>query len=182
MQAKTIAVAAAAVAAATLLLAGCGGSGGGTTTSATENWADGMCSATATWQSSLQETADSVKNGTPTRQKLQSAATDAIDATQTYLDTLGGLGKPDTQAGQEAKASVDRLRTQLKTGLDTMQSAIDGATGVGGVVNAVSVVTNTLVTMRGEVRSTVDHLQQLDAGDELKQAFSDTDSCSSLKD
>jgi len=184
----TLAAAGAAVVAAVLVAAGCGGSGdssgGGGSASATptESWADDLCSATATWRDELTQTVNSVTDGTPTRDDLKSAADEAQDDTQSYLDSLDDLGKPDTEAGEDAKAAVDRLRTELRTGADTVKTTIDEASGVSGTVNAVAVISATLTTMRQEVADTITQLKQLDASGELKQAFSDSDACASLED
>lgn len=184
---RTLTAAGAALAAAVLVAAGCGGSGGGSdggspSATPTESWADDLCGATVTWRDELTQIADSVTDGTPTRDELENAVNEAEDDTQSYLDSLDDLGKPDTQAGDDAKAAVDQLRTQLRTGADTIGKAIDDASGVGGAVNAVAVVGATLATMRQQVASTITELKQLDANGELQQAFSDSDACASLED
>ncbi|HSP72720.1 MAG TPA: hypothetical protein VLN26_10145 [Gaiellaceae bacterium] len=170
--------AAVAIAAAALLAAGCGSSSSTTTSaSGTVDWANSLCSATNTWRQALKDTAASLKDGPYTSAGLQDAAAQVKAATQDYVTALEDLGKPDTQAGQDAKAAVDRLRTQLESGADTMQKATEDVSGASGVLNAVSVVSGALVTMGDQVQSTVANLKQLDAKGELERAFSQADAC-----
>ena len=127
------------------LAAGCGSSGGGSTTtttsaSATETWASGVCSSITTWQAAIKSAAGSVKSD-PTKSGLQTAAGDAKSATETLASDLKGLGKPDTQAGQQAKDSLDQLSTSLQKDVTTIENAVKGVSGVSGVLTAVSTVT-----------------------------------------
>lgn len=180
---RTLAVVGAAAVAAVALAAGCGGGGGDTTTSAspTVEWANRLCSATTTWTNALKDSASAIKSGPYTQDALSAAADKARTATQTYLAALEDLGRPDVQAGTDAQAEVDKLRTQLQTGADTMKSATEGVSGAGDVLNAVSVVTGTLATMGSQVSTTVSNLKQLDAQGELQQAISQAQSCAALE-
>lgn len=173
--------AAVALAAAALLTAGCGSSS--STTTATTNaagtvvWANGVCSATNTWQQALKDTANSLKSGPYTKAGIQDAAAQMKAATDDYVSALKNLGEPDTQAGKDAKAAVDKLATQLQSGADTIQKATEGVSDASGVLNAVSVVSGTLVTMGDQAKTTVGDLKALDPKGELEQAFSQADAC-----
>jgi hypothetical protein len=169
--------AAGALVAASLLAAGCGSGGGTTTTSAAVDWANSLCSATTTWQNTLTDTASSLKSGPHTGAALDEAAGKVKDATRTYLDSLKNLGTPETQSGQDAKAAVDELQTQLQSGVDTMEKATTDVSGVSAALNAVSVVSATLATMGNDVKSTVTTLQQQDVKGDLQQAFTQADAC-----
>jgi hypothetical protein len=166
-----------AIVAAALLAAGCGGGGTTSTTSPTVDWANNLCSATTTWKDALSSAASSLKNGPYTSATLDAAAGQAKDATQTFLDSLKGLGKPDTPSGQDAKSAVDSLQSQLQSDLDTMQKATANVSGASAVLNAISVVSGTLVTMGNQVKSTVSTLQQSDVSGDLKNAFDQADAC-----
>jgi hypothetical protein len=165
-----------------LLAAGCGGDGGdgGDTSSPTE-WADGLCSAITTWTGSLTSTAKSLQGGNLSKDSLQSATDDVKDSTNTFVDDVKGLGKPDTEAGQQAKDEVDGLADDLNDGVQKMESAVDDASGANGVLNAVSVVSGTLQTMGRQVSSTFMQLEQLDPAGELEQGFQNADSCAELQ-
>ena len=114
-----------------LIAAGCGGSSDSTSTDAspTSEWADGLCSAINTWTASISSIGDTIKSGDISKDSLTSAVDDAKSATETLTSDLEGLGKPDTEAGQEAKDSIDKLSTDLQAEVKTIQ---DGSTAPPG--------------------------------------------------
>ena len=172
---------AAVVAGAALLAAGCGGSSDSSSdTSPTATWADGLCTAITTWTSSISSIGESLKGGDLSKDSLNSAVDDAKSATETFTSDLDGLGKPDTQAGQQAKDAVDQLSTDLKAGVTTIQDALDGASGISGIIAAAPVIVTTLGTMGTQTSSTISSLQSLDAKGELETAFKDAPSCATL--
>ncbi len=65
--------------------------------------------------------------------------------------------------------------------MDTIQTAVSGASGTTGVLSAVAVVGGTLTTMGTQVTSTVSGLQNLngDTKGELKSAFTQSSACTS---
>jgi methyl-accepting chemotaxis protein len=166
------------VAFAALAAAGCGGSSSSTTP--TDTWASGVCTAVSTWKTSLTNIATSVKSGGVSQDSLNTAATQAKDATNTLADSLKKLGKPDTQAGQQAKDDVNQLSSQLSKNVQTIQDAISNASGAAGVLTAVSTASSTLVTMGNEVSTTIGDLQKLDPKGEIQRAFKQSSSCKSL--
>lgn len=172
----------AAVAAAAVLAAGCGGSddSSGSDTTATATWADGLCSAISTWKTSITSIGSSLKDGDLSKDSLTSAVDDAKSATDTLSSDLESLGKPDTDAGQQAKESVDQLSTDLQADVTKIQDAVDGVSGVSGVVSAVSVISSTLVTAGDQVTSTISDLKGLDAKGEISDAFQQSSSCNDL--
>ena len=108
---------AATFAGAALLAADCGGSNdsgdSSTDASPTAEWADGLCSAISTWTTSISSIVDPIKSGDISEGSLTTAVDDARSATETLTSDLEELGKPDTEAGQEAKDTVDKLSTDL---------------------------------------------------------------------
>jgi len=168
-----------AVLAVSVLAAGCGKSSSSETNSTT-TWASGVCSALTTWKDSIASVGDSLKAGNVSTDALKSAADDAKSATETLASDLKGLGKPDIEAGQKAKDSVDQLSSELKSDADKIESAVDGVSGVSGVLSAVSVVSATLVTMGSQISSTFTALEQLDAKGELQDAFKQASACKQL--
>jgi uncharacterized protein YceK len=161
-----------------LLVAGCGGKK--SQTSSTTTWADNICSAINDWTSSVQAAGQSAKDS-PTKATLQGSFGSAQSATKTLVSDLKAAGKPDTQAGQQAKESLDNLSTNLSNNVDAMQTAVDSASGVSGVLNAITVVSGMLATMGTEVKSTFSSLEQLDAKGELETAFQQASSCDKLR-
>ena len=99
---------------------------------------------------------------------------------ETLASDLKGLGKPDTQGGQQAKDSLDQLSTSLQQDVTTIENAVKGVSGVSGVLAAVPTVTATFATMQTQVKTTFTDIQGLDAKGELKNAFASSSACNSL--
>ena len=58
------------------LATGCGGDSGGGSGSSATKWAGDLCSSITTWTDSISSTADSLRQGNLTEEKLRSAADD----------------------------------------------------------------------------------------------------------
>jgi hypothetical protein len=157
------------------LTAGCGGDD----ESGAEAWAGDVCSALSDWRTSVQEAVESVQSN-PSEDSLRQAADDTGAATDDLVSTLRGLERPETDAGQEAQAAVDDLAGDVETARSAIDDAVDGASGAG-LLEAVSTIATTLSTLQTEVSSTLDRLEGLDGGQELKDAFERSDSCDELR-
>ena len=170
---------------ALLLLAGCGSSNENaseSTTATPASWADSLCGAFATWKTTLTSTASSLQNGgTPTKSQLEQAANTVSDATAKLSSDLKALGPPPKTGSTEAKAAVQDLSTQLQSSADQIKSATKNVSGANGVLQAASAVSTAFASMSTDILSTVAKLQSLNATDEWKQAFADSQSCQSLK-
>lgn len=173
---------------AVALFAGCGGDdggsgggGGGGGGSSAAEWAEDVCSAITTWNESISSTVDSLKSGDLSEDELRGAVEDVESATSNFVDDLRGLGRPETEAGAQAKESLDRLARNIEDNLSTLRSAVDSASGLSGIVAATGTATVTLSTMEEQLSSTFAELQELDAGGELEAAFSEADSCNQLE-
>jgi methyl-accepting chemotaxis protein len=172
---------------AAIVAAGCGGdsssSSGGTgtesSTTAAGDWANSVCQAFNDWNSSITEAAQSVRDN-PTEDGIKTAGDDIRSATDTLADDLKGLGRPDTENGQEAKAAIDELATSLETSMQKITDAIDNASGASGLVTAGSTIATTLTEMGSQVSTTGQQLENIDAGGELQTAFEQADSCAGL--
>lgn len=179
---KRTALLAATVTGAALLAAGCGSSSDSSSSDAspTTEWADSLCSAINTWTTSITSIVDPIKSGDISRDSLTTVVDDAKGATDTLISDLEGLGKPDTEAGQEAKDSVDRLSTDLKAEVTTIENELDDASGIAGYIAAAPAILTALGTMGKDVTSTVTTLQGLDAEGEIEDAFKEASSCADL--
>jgi len=167
-----------AVVALALVAAGCGGSNNKTTTP--QDWANSLCSSLNTWKDSVVKAANSLSGGNVTKDSLKSAAGDVKDATDTLADDLKGLGKPNTQAGQQAKDTVDQLSSQLEDGADKIKSAADDVSNASGVLSAMSVVAGTFATMGNQIKAAYDKVRSLNGAGELKNALTQSESCKQL--
>jgi hypothetical protein len=175
---RTRTLAAALVAGVALVAAGCGGKDN--SESAATQWAGDVCTAVNTWRSDIATTASSVTSN-PTRAGLEQAAGDAKSTTETLVDTLKGLGAPDTKSGDQARSAVDTLSTALQGDVDTIQKAVQDVSGVQGLLGAVSEVSAALTSISSQLSDALDELGALrDVDDQLRQAFSDAESCNGL--
>jgi len=172
---------------AAILAAGCGGGSSsssgasGTESSATaaDDWANSVCEAFATWKNSITDAGQGIKDN-PSEEGIKTAGEQIQSATQTLSDDLHGLGRPDTESGQQAKDAIDELATNLDTSLQKITDAMDNASGTSGAVTAASTIANTLVEMGQEVSTAFTKLEDIDAQGELKDAFTSADSCAGL--
>ena len=163
------------VACATLAAAACGGDDN--EVSASTQWAGDLCTAVNTWRNSIATTTSQLTSN-PTRAGLEQAAADAEATTRTLIDTVKGLGAPDTTSGDEARAAVESLATSLESDVDTIEQAVGSVSDVQGLLGAVSTVTATVANISKQLSSSLDDLAALrDADDELRQSFADADAC-----
>ena len=176
---------AATVAGVALLAAGCGSSSDSSSSSSsdtlpTTEWADSLCSAVNTWKTSITSAADPITSGDISKDSLTTAVDDVKSSTETLTADLRALGKPDTEAGQEAKDSVDKLSTDLQSGVTSIEDELNGASGIAGYIAAAPAIATTLKTMGTDVTSTITTLPGLDAKGEIQSAFNDASSCADL--
>lgn len=173
------------VAAAIVLAAGCGGDGGGSGVeggeSSASEWADDVCSTTTTWRESIQSAVDSLSDGELTEDELRSAFDDVESATDDFADDLRGLGTPSTEAGEEAKESLDVLADDIEESVMTIKGAVDDASGLSEIVAAATTVSATLSALYEQMSSTFAEVGELDPQGELEAAFSEADSCDELE-
>jgi len=172
------------VAIAVVLAAGCGGGGsssGSSSSPSPKDWANNLCSAISTWSDSVKKSGQTLQSGKVTKDNLKQTTDDIKGATHQLAEDLKGLGKPDTDAGQDAKDAMDKLSTQIDGDVQDMQKAVDNAgSSAGGAVAAASSIASTLSKMGTQIGAASSSLQSLDAKGELEQGFKDAPACKSL--
>jgi hypothetical protein len=169
------------------ILAGCGGGSdsssgaSGTESSATaaDDWANSVCEAFVAWNNSITDAGQGIRDN-PSEEGIRTAGEQIQTATQTLADDLRGLGRPDTESGQEAKDTVDQLATNLDTSLQKINEAMDNASGTTGAVTAASTIGTSLVEMADQVSTAFQQLREIDAQGELQSSFEQGDSCAGL--
>lgn len=162
------------------LVSGCGGGSSSSDTKPAEDWANSVCSAITTWTSSVRQTGDSLRNGNVNKDSLNKAVDEFQSSTKQFADDLKGLGRPDTDSGQKAQASVEKLAGEVKTDANKIKSEVKGASGLSGYQKALANVGVTLTQMGEQVSTTFAELGNIDAKGELESAFKKADKCSSL--
>ena len=170
-----------------LLGAGCGGdddSSSETETSAETSaaeWADGVCTALTTWTSDLEAAAEPLGDVSAlSGDSIRQAADDVKVATETLTESMRGLGRPDTDSGEEVEASVENITTELDSSAQTLEDAVADVSGLADLAGAVGTITTTLTELGSDVQSLVQDLEEADVSGELETAFEDADSCDEL--
>jgi hypothetical protein len=174
----TKAGAAALFVAAVLAVAGCGGDD---EASASESYANDVCSNLSTWVTDVQGTVNNLTDQglSISREDLQTAYDDAKDSTDNMVNDLEQLGAPDTEDGQQAKSELDDLGSELRQQLDVIEEAINSG---GGLTTIAATVTTAVSTAANAVNTTFQNLQNLNPPGELRDAFENSDDCNSLQD
>jgi hypothetical protein len=171
----------AVVLALALAAAGCGSSksSSGTTTSAAQqkaNWADGMCSALATWESSVKSAGSKLSGGNLSKSTINDALTGISDANKKLKDDLDSLGKPPTPSADEARSSLQSLSTDMSQNVDKIKQALSS----GNATGAASAASSAAQAMAHDVQQTQTKLQSLSAEGGWQKAFANSASCKKL--
>jgi len=159
--------------ATTPVLAGCGGG----EESASEQWADDVCTELSTWVTEVEEAVTSLTADALSLDEaaVQAAIEDVDSATDELVGGLAELEPPETEAGEQARNELDELGTQLTDQVEEVEGAAE--TGSLGLVP----VTAALATAAAAVGSTFESLQSLDAGGDLRDGFEHASSCDSFR-
>lgn len=172
--------AAAALAAglAAVAVAGCGGSSSSSaTTSTTQAWAQSVCSSFADWKASLQQAKSLLADpSSVSKHTITDAAETVRSANKQLVDSLSALERPQTPARGAAADTLETLRGQLQSDLQTVQKALD-ASGSTQLLTTVSTVTGTLATMRTQLQTAVDDIRRHDLEGEVSAAFQQAPAC-----
>jgi hypothetical protein len=173
-------VARAAVVAA-LLLAVAAGCGGDDENDATQQWASSVCTDLNDWVTSIQSTVKELTDKGLSMQKsdVQAAVDDAQTATDDLVSELKNLDVPDDSAAQEAKGELEQLGNEVQEQVDNVKEASASNTGA---VQLAQTVASAVSASAAEAKSTFETIQSLDAGEDVKQAFEDAESCDTLRD
>lgn len=175
-QARGVAVLLALLVGIVVLAAGCGGDD----QSSAEEWADGVCSAFSDWTDAVTATGESLKAGSLDEDSLRDATDELQEATDDFAKDLRGLPPLETDAGEEAQQTLDDLAENVDQNKEDIRTAVGGAEGVQGVLEAGAAIATTSAEMGQQVATALQQLEQLDAGGELSDAFESSDACSSL--
>jgi methyl-accepting chemotaxis protein len=162
---------------ALVALAGCGGDD----ESASEDYANDVCSNVSTWVTDVQGTMQNLTDQGLSigREDIQTAYDEVKASTDTMANDLEQLGPPETEEGQQAKSELDDLATELRQQLDVIKEAIDSGDGLTSIAATVSTAVSTAANA---VNTTYQNLQGLNPPGELSDAFQDSDECNSLED
>ena len=161
--------------------AACGGGGSSTTTTneqAAQDWADGLCSATDTYITSLTSLGDTLK-GNITKDSLNQSLDTAQSATQTFSDDVKALGSPPV-SDSKTKNTLEDLQSELSKDADTIKNAMSNVSNASEVLSAVSTITGTLATVGTQISTAYNDIKKADPKGTIQTAFKNAPACSSL--
>ena len=164
-----------------LVAAGCGGDDDSSSQTAPDEWADGFCSALATYTDDLAAIAEPLTDvSSLTEDNLQEAAGDTQDATETLAEDMRSLGSPDTTSGDQVDGVVEALATELEAGAQELEAAVADVSSDADVPAALGSVTTILSELGREVGRALQAIEDADTSGELEAAFEDAESCGEL--
>lgn len=165
---------------AVLAVAGAGCGSDEAEVPAAQQWAGDLCTAVNTWRDAISTAVASITSN-PSQEGLEEAVDEATSATETLVDDVRDLGRPDTDAGDEASATVDELADEAESSLATINEAVDDASGGSGLLDAVSTISSTISAFSETLSESLDELRGLeDVDDELRSGFEDAEACDGL--
>jgi methyl-accepting chemotaxis protein len=159
--------------------AGCGGS----EPSASEEWADDVCSTVGDWQDEIEESAGDIREqvqspGADTLEAIQSEIQEGVDASEELADELRSLEPPDTDAGEQAQQEINSLADLVETTVDKTKETIDNLPENASLTEVAQAVAPLLPDLQALVTNTSAALTSVQkSGSELKEAFDKADSC-----
>lgn len=161
------------------IAAGCGGDDEGE--DATAAWASGFCSAITDWTDELQNvTSQFSDTSNLSEEGLQSAAEDVRTATQTLVDDLKDLGRPETASGEEVENSLNELSDTLESETAEIEDTAEGVSNLTQLPAAITTITSSLSAMATSFSTTLTAIQSADVGDELQTALEDSPECAGI--
>jgi hypothetical protein len=167
-----------------LVVSGCGGSSSASSTtttemSATQAWAQDVCTALVSWKRQVDSAGRTLKEQ-PSRDTAQRAANELQSATQELSGAVQSAGRPSVPAAKQAQATLDQLRTQLRGDTADIRDAVASVSSAADLVGAATKAKSGVLAMREHVQSAQQSLRSLPHG-ELSQAIADAPACATLR-
>jgi hypothetical protein len=166
-------------------VAGCGG--GGSSSGAEEAWANDVCTSIAAWRTEVEtiatNAAEAITEPGATRETVEAAIEDGLDATTTLVDELRASVPPDTPEGDEASGAVQAFLDDVQASDDEVRAAIAGLPDDAGLAEIVAELAGLATNLQRTVesgRTLVTDIQQL--GGSLKDGFENADACQELRE
>jgi methyl-accepting chemotaxis protein len=169
-----------AVLALTGIAAGCGGDDA-SDEDATAAWASGFCSAITDWTDELEGVTSQFSDASNLSEEgLRSAAEDVRSSTQTLVDELRDLGRPETASGEEVESALDDLSDTLESETAEIEDTADGVSNLTDLPGAITTITSSLSAMATSFSNALTAIQNADVGDELQTALEDSPECAGI--
>jgi hypothetical protein len=160
---------------AIVLAAGCGGDDDDQSSS--QAWADDFCSAAADWRTTLEGIVGGFDSPSDLNaDSIEDAVDQGLDATESFVDEVRGLGTPDTEAGEEVRGIVDDMASSVESTADDLSTAVGDSSSLQDLLAVVPQVVTSLQGLQQELQSSLDDLESLDTG-ELREELESNEDC-----
>jgi outer membrane murein-binding lipoprotein Lpp len=170
----------ACVAGFALVAAGCGGDGESDTTSA-DAWAEEFCTAVQDWGDELERIGQDLGDvSSLSSASLEDAADETDVATEDFVETIRDLGTPDTESGDRVESEIDALADTVDAEREEIRRAVEDASGLGGVADAVGTIGTSIAAMGTSLQETLEAIDSADVDGELQTALEDSEACDEL--
>jgi hypothetical protein len=166
--------------AALVLAAGCGGGGDDESESPAQAWSDDFCSAAADWRASLDDVISGLSPSDLSEDGIRGAVDEGLDATESFLADVRGLGAPDTEAGQEVEAIVDDMAASVQSTVDDLRASVDEAESLPDLLGTVTEAGAQIGGLENELQSSLDELESVDTG-ELREELEANGDCDAAR-
>jgi hypothetical protein len=151
------------VVAAIVLAAGCGGDDD---QSSSQAWADDFCSAAADWRTTLEGIVSGFDSPSDlSADSIEDAVDEGLEATESFVDDVRGLGAPDTEAGEEVQGIVDDMASSVESTADDLSEAVGDSSSLQDLLAVAPQVAAAVESLQQEFRSSLDELESLDTGE-----------------
>jgi hypothetical protein len=156
-----------------VVLAGCGG-GGSKTTSASD-WATSYCKAATTWVTTLDQARADARAG---KTSPSIAAQTVTNQTNTFTQTINGLGPPDTPDGAASASTAKGLTTTLQGRTGRIAAAASTTNSSVTVAQRKAIVNQQVAASLADVANATGQLETNDAA--LGTAIKASADCTAL--
>ncbi len=161
-----------------LVSTGCGGDDEPEAT-ATEEWANSLCTTITSWKDELERIGDDVTSS-PSTEGLEQAADDVRTATDDFVEELRDLGGPDTESGDAIEDAVQEFADTAEAEKAKVEEVVDDISGLGDITSALSAVSGSLQTMATALDTLFDTFDAEDPGGEVQTAVEQSPACDEL--
>jgi hypothetical protein len=145
-------------------------------------WAGDVCGAIATWEDSIKSIASETRNGI-SGDTLSQKFSDAEQATQDLANELVAIGAPDTENGKKVKQDIEKLTSDMQTGVADLKGQVEalGGSGVEGIATGVDEIKGDIEGLVTDVKHAFHEIRQLEPANELSNAIKDDPTCETLR-
>jgi methyl-accepting chemotaxis protein len=169
------------VAALALVAASCGGDDEEASAGNTAEWVDGFCTAVADGRETLEEITERFDDPSAvSADTLRQAADDAGAAIDQFVADVEALGELETESSEQVQSSVDELVDTVQQERTEAEQAVQDVDDLPAIAAAVASLGASLAAVGTALESTLVTFESAEAGDEVRQAYEDSDACDGL--